>query len=318
MTSERHRHVVAVLLACVLWGTTGTVAHHAPAGSNPALVGLATFGFGGLVLLLIDAAHVRALVRDRSSWPLLGVGAVGVCMYGGFYYWSMALVGVAIGNVLALGSGPVFAALLELVVQRRRVSRGWVLATGVSVLGMVLLSTSAGAYAPGGPGGPGGSGGSDGTGGAVLGVALALAAGLGYAVYSWAGAALIERGVPSRSAMAGIFATASIALVPAFALLHPGPLLSTQGLVILAYLAVIPMAVAYLLFGYGLRGLSASSATTLALAEPVVATVLATLLLHERITPVGWLGLGLIGIGIALVAAAERTPTPACDRASSQ
>ncbi|HPF79705.1 hypothetical protein [Nostocoides australiense] len=43
MNSERRRHTVAALLAAGLWGTTGTVAHHAPAGSNQALVGLATF-----------------------------------------------------------------------------------------------------------------------------------------------------------------------------------------------------------------------------------------------------------------------------------
>lgn len=42
MNSERRRHTVAAL-AAVLWGTTGTVAHHAPAGSNQALVGLVTF-----------------------------------------------------------------------------------------------------------------------------------------------------------------------------------------------------------------------------------------------------------------------------------
>ncbi|MCE1180383.1 MAG: EamA family transporter [Micrococcales bacterium] len=288
---ERQRHTVAVLLAAVLWGTTGTVAHHAPAGSNQALVGLATFGFGALVLLAVDIGPVRTLLRDRSTWPLLLVGAIGVCMYAGFYYWSMDLVGVAIGNVLALGSGPVFAALLELVIERRRVSGGWALATALSVLGITLLSLSAHASGGDSP---------------VLGVTLGLAAGFGYALYSWAGASLIGRGLPSRSVMAGLFVVAAAALLPAFALGHPGPLLSGRGLLVLAYLAVVPMAAAYLLFGYGLRGLSASTATTLALAEPIVATLLATLILHERITAQGWIGLGLIMIGILLIAALER------------
>jgi drug/metabolite transporter, DME family len=103
----------------------------------------------------------------------------------------------------------------------------------------------------------------------VLGVLLGLGAGVGYAVYSWAGARLIARGRPSRGVMAGIFTLASVVLVPWFVLVSPGPVVTqSSGLIVLAYLALLPMAIAYLLFGYGLRGLVASTATTLALAEP--------------------------------------------------
>lgn len=295
MNQTRARYTWAVLLAAVLWGTTGTVAHHAPAGSNQALVGLATFGFGGLLLLALDARAVLRLVRDRATWPLLIVGALGVAAYAAFYYWGMALIGVAIGNVLALGSGPVFAALLELVIQRRPISRGWAIATVVSVIGIALLGLSAHAE-------PGSS--------PLLGVILALASGFGYALYSWAGASLIGRGHSSRPVMAGLFGVAAIGLTPAFFIGGPGPLLSVRGLVILAYLAIIPMALAYILFGVGLRGLPASTATTLALAEPVVATLLATVILHERISAQGWVGLGLIIVGILLIAAVERRTPP--------
>ncbi|MEI2775271.1 MAG: EamA family transporter [Tetrasphaera sp.] len=287
----RHAHIGAVLAASVLWGTTGTIAHYAPAGSNHALVGISTFGFGGLALLALDSRPVGRLLTDRSTWPLLLVGALGVGAYAGFYYWGMALVGVAIGNVLALGSGPVFAALLELVIDKRPIGPAWAVATAVSVLGIALLGASA-SSAPGpNP---------------VGGVVLALASGFGYALYSWAAARLIGRGHRSRSVMAALFAVTAVVLVPAFLMAGPGPLLQPRGLAILAYLALIPMALAYLLFGYGLRGLAASAATTLALAEPVVATVLATVILREQISAIGWLGIALIVVGLLLVARAER------------
>ena len=135
----------------------------------------------------------------------------------------------------------------------------------------------------------------------LLGVFLALAAGVGYAFYSWAGARLIARGQGSRSVFGALFAVAAMVLVPAFVILGPGPLVQPRGLIVLVYLALIPMALAYLLFGYGLRGLSASTATTLALSEPVVATLLATVVLHERIPTLGWAGLLLIMLGLTLV-----------------
>jgi DME family drug/metabolite transporter len=283
--------MLAVLLASVLWGTTGTVAHQAPEGSEQLLVGLATFGFGGLVLFALDVVPAIRVVRDRALTALLLAGAGGVVMYAAMYYVAMDLVGVAVGNVLALGSGPVFAVLLELVLDRQRLRAGWVLATTVTVAGVALLAATAGGARGTSP---------------LLGVALALGAGLGYALYSWAGARMIGHGHASRSVMAAIFAVASLGLVPAFVVGGPGPLLTQEGVVVLGYLAVVPMAFAYLAFGYGLRRLRASTATTLALAEPVVATGLAVVALGERLGLTSWIGIALIVVGLVLVAVAER------------
>ncbi|MCI1748135.1 MAG: DMT family transporter [Acidipropionibacterium sp.] len=113
--------------------------------------------------------------------------------------------------------------------------------------------------------------------------------------------------------MAAMFTLASVVLVPWFLLAGPGPLVSPRGLAVLAYLAVVPMALGYLLFGYGLRQVPASAATTLALTEPMMATLLATSTLGEKLAPAGWIGLSLVGVGIVLSAmsqsrSAARTP----------
>ncbi|MDN6811746.1 MAG: EamA family transporter [Acidipropionibacterium jensenii] len=87
----------------------------------------------------------------------------------------------------------------------------------------------------------------------------------------------------------------------------------------LAYLAVVPMSLGYTLFGFGLRRVPASAATTLALTEPLTATLLATSILGEKLTGTGWIGLSLVGAGIVLSAISQgrsvaRPPSPAGPR----
>ncbi|MCR8670187.1 DMT family transporter [Agrococcus sp. HG114] len=289
-------HALAVLLAAVLWGTTGTVAHFAPAGSSPLAIGLATFGVGGVVLAAISARRVLAVLCRREHTGWLIAGAVGVVLYPAAYYPSMALAGVAVGNVVALGSGPIFAALLEWAVDRRRPDRRWAAATALAVAGMALLAL----------GGHGGTAPAADAWRAPVGIGLALAAGFGYALYAFAGARLIGRGAPATGAMGALFLVGGGACLVLLGIVGLGPLAQPTGLLTIAYLGLVPMALAYLLFGYALRALSSSSATTLALAEPVVATLLAVLVVGERPSAVGWAGLVIAAIGIAVLAVPSR------------
>jgi drug/metabolite transporter, DME family len=297
--ARRPTHAIAVLLAAVLWGTTGTVAHFAPAGSSALAIGLATFGAGGLVLAAISFRRVVAVLRERAHLGWLLAGAVGVVLYPAAYYPSMTLAGVAVGNVVALGSGPIFAALLEWTVDRRRPDARWAVATGIAVVGIVLLAV-------GGHGGAATAAGATGADASAAGVALALLAGFGYALYAFAGARLIGRGATASGAMGALFLLGGLACLGWLAVVGLGALRYAEGLLTIGYLALVPMALAYVLFGYALRALPSSSATTLALAEPVVATLLAVLVVGERPTPVGWAGLVVVATGIALLAAPRR------------
>lgn len=294
----RPAHAVAVLLAAVLWGTTGTVAHFAPEGSSPLAIGLATFGIGGVVLALVSARRVLAVLRQRAHLGWVLAGAVGVVLYPAFYYPSMALAGVAVGNVVALGSGPVFAALLEWVVDRRRPDLRWALATGVAAVGVVLLAL--------GGHGAAATGSADAS-LAPAGVALALVAGFGYALYAYAGSKLIGRGASSSGSMGALFLVGGVVCLLWLAVVGVGPLASPAGLLTVGYLGLVPMALAYLLFGFGLRVLRSSTATTIALLEPVVATLLAVAVVGERPGPIGWIGLAVVALGIALLSA-RRAP----------
>ena len=66
------------------------------------------------------------------------------------------------------------------------------------------------------------------------------------------------------------------------------------------YLAVIPMFAGYLLFGFSLKLIDASRATLITVIEPLVATVLAVLIVGENFKLIGWFGMALVSLCLAL------------------
>lgn len=99
-----------------------------------------------------------------------------------------------------------------------------------------------------------------------------------------------------------VFGTAAVIALPILFATLPGGLDSLGGLATAIYLGVVPTALAYTLFGIGLRTLSASTVTTIVLAEPVVATILGVVVLDEQLTAVSLLGGGLVFVALAVLA----------------
>jgi DME family drug/metabolite transporter len=291
----------ALVLASLLWGTTGTAASFMPVGVGPLAIGASTMAVGGVLLFAVSARASIAAMRDAASRRWLLVGALGVFVYPLAFYTSMNLAGVAIGNVVSLGTGPVFAALLEWVFERHRLSRLWLGCTAVAVLGVILLAAGADGAVAGRPDSPSAR--------IAAGVGLGLLAGLAYALYTYSSSRAIGAGQSPRGVMGGMFGLGALPL--AVVLLSVGePLLqSGRALGLAAYLAIGPMFVAYLLFGIGMRTLRSSTATTITLLEPFVATLLAVIVVGERLSPVGWAGLVLILVSVTVLATARQPGT---------
>src|SRR5690606_9613123 len=116
----------------------------------------------------------------------------------------------------------------------------------------------------------------------TLGIVLGVVAGSAYAVYSWAAGRMIARGVPRAASMGAVFGVGGALLMPVL-VITGGPLLeSVQSFSVAAYMAIVPMFIGYLLFGLGLARIPASSATTITLLEPAVATLLAVVIVGEH------------------------------------
>jgi DME family drug/metabolite transporter len=280
----------------VLWGTTGTAASFFPDDVSPLAIGASTMAVGGILLFLVSAKAAVVALADRESRRWLLIGAIGVVVYPLAFYSAMDQAGVAIGNVVALGSGPVFAALFEWLWERRGLSTRWLVATAIAVAGIALLSV--GRHADDSSEGNR----------VVTGVLLGLLAGVAYALYTYASSRAIAVGHSGRSVMGGMFGLGAVALLPVLLLLGAPLLQSPQTVSIAAYLAVGPMFVAYLLFGFGVTHMRSSIVTTVTLLEPVVATILAVIVVGERLEPVGWLGLVLILTGVTVLVTARQSP----------
>ena len=158
--------MLALVIASLLWGTTGTAATFFPDDVSPLAIGACTMGVGGILLFLTSVRPSLGVLRDRAARRWVALGAIGVLVYPLAFYAGMDLAGVAVGNVVALGSGPIFAALLEWAWERHPLSARWAVATGLALVGIVLLALG------GHPDASDVEGGSSGT---IAGVGLGLA-----------------------------------------------------------------------------------------------------------------------------------------------
>jgi DME family drug/metabolite transporter len=288
--NEMTRGVLSVVLASFFWGTTGTAASLIPEVS-PLAIGAFSMGFGGL-FLIINTRKTLAHEHKQllSQLTLLLVGGLSVAIYPLAFYSSMSWSGVAIGTVVSIGSAPFFTVVLERLISKKLVSLQWVLSFVFGALGIVLLtlgkqkntslemdvSTQ------------------------HWGIVVGVAAGLAYAIYSWAAKQMIGSGISSKSSMAGMFGVAAIFLLPSLLVTGDDLFATVTNSVVVLYLAIVPMFIGYLLFGLGLRHIEASKATLITLLEPVVATLLAIIIVGEAFDIEGWIGMFLIAICLTL------------------
>jgi len=73
------------------------------------------------------------------------------------------------------------------------------------------------------------------------------------------------------------------------------------GWLLILYLGLVPTALAYALYLRGLRSVPATVSAIITLLEPLGSTVLAVLLLGERLTALGLLGAALLLASMALL-----------------
>ena len=276
--------VLFILGAGVLFGTAGTAQALGPAGASPMGVGILRIEIGAVALLLampLLGTSPRRLVPLLRTRAMI-VTAVTAATYQLCFFAGVSSAGVALGTLVAVGSGPVFAGLLGWAFLSHRPTRGWLVATAACVTGLTLLA------AP------------DLGGGSSVGLLLALSAGLCSAGYNVAAKIQLDRGVTALEVPAGSFALGGVLLLPILLTQPLGWLADPRGIAVALYLGVATMAVANVLHARGIGGLTPGPVTTLMLADPVVATILGVVLLGESLAPVSMVGVLLVLAGLLL------------------
>lgn len=297
--------IAFVSVAAVLWGTTGTAQSLGAGGLSPFWVGAAQLAVSSLFLgALLAVSHWRLRGRAgqggapvqpllpnpvhlglRPAWFLLA--SMGIGGYSIFFYEGVTLTGVAVGTAVAIGSGPIWAGLMQALVLRAPLSALWWVGTLVSVAGGAAMVMARG--------------------GATLswsGLALCLLAGLSYAGYALINKRLVTHMSP-RVVNFYVFTGAACMAVP-IALVQSGlPQWSLAAVLVVVYLGVVVSGLAHMLFSIGLRSISGPTGVTLSLIEPVAAFVLAVWVVGERQPLQSWLGLLAVLAGLMLVIGAE-------------
>ncbi len=289
--------VGAVLLAATLFGTTGTAQALGPDSTTPLGIGAARLAVGGLALLAFLPVVGASWREAVALWRTRSGVVAGACtaLYQVFFFAGVQRAGVAIGTLVALGSGPVLTGVLARMLLGERPGRAWLVATGLCLTGLAALVLG---------GSPSGT--VD-----ALGAVLALLAGLSYAAYTVLAKRQLDAGHRPTVVMAAAFGLGGVLSLP---LLVTQPLewMSEGGGLLLAlYLGLITVTLGYLLFVQGLAALQAGPVTTLMLAEPVVATALGIVVLGERLTLLGAVGATLVLIGLLLQGRGSAVTAPA-------
>lgn len=281
--SRSTRGLLAIAVTAALWGTVpiATNGVYQVSAATPLSVGLFRLAFSLPILLPIVLYRTgrdewRFGIRDAIL--LLFFGAA-MALYQVCYFAAIPRVGVTVAALITLCTAPVLVAVLSTILLRERPGGRVVTAMVGAILGTILLvgspqTTGAGAES-------------------VQGVALALGAALSFAVVALSGRALAGRYRDLQLVAIGM-AGGALFLLP-FALsagltLHYSP----AGWSLLLYLGVVPTALGYVLFFYGLRYTTATMASTVNLLEPLTSTLLAWLLFDERLGASGLLGGALL------------------------
>lgn len=234
---------------------------------------------GGVALLLFAGAQgLLRRTRDLPLGPTL-LAALAVAAYQLCFFAGVRRAGVAVGTLVAIGSAPIFAGVLSMTFLRARPGLRWAVATALAIAGCTLL------VAGGGTPGAQSSG--------FLGILLALGAGGSYAIYTLASKRIVITAPPDLAA-AAVFGLGALFLLPVLLLSDTRWLATPRGAGVALALGLVATALAYILYTRALRTVPAGTAVTLALGEPLVASLLGVFLLGERLSVRGWTGVLLI------------------------
>ncbi len=274
-----------IVLGAILFGTTGTSQYFAPPGIDPATTGALRLAIGGPLLCLLALGLRSQSLKGVVSLPRLPFlfCITGVTIYQLCFFKAVHLTGVAVGTLVAMGSAPVMAGFAGFILFKEILGWKWCLAAVLTLAGCALLVL------------PGGNITVDPTG-----IALASAAGGGYALVLMASKRLLVNG-SALVLMAVVLTIAAFVLCPKLITADWQLWLTPRGISVALWLGVAATGLAYLLLAVGLAGTPLSSGALLTLAEPLVACLLGILVIGERVTAFSLAGMILVFGGLALV-----------------
>ncbi|WP_405495240.1 DMT family transporter [Streptomyces sp. NBC_00096] len=315
------RSLLHLVIAGAAWGTAGAAASLLFLASDLGPVALSFWRCAGGLVVLLAVLAVRRSRRPRASrrsegarvpeearvrdprarasvGSLIGTGLL-FTLFQSAYFAAVRETGLAVGTVVTLGAGPVLIALGARYWMGERLGRGGTVAVVGALAGLAVLVLGSG-------------------GGEVrpLGVGWALLSAAGYGGMTLRARLLGQRGAGGDPLVTTVWSVGvgTVCLLPLAAVegLVPHTAEPLRVLLLLAYMATVPTALAYALYFSGAAAVRAATVSVIMLIEPVGAAAIAVLVLGERLTGAVALGTVLLLTAVgSLIAAESRRPADA-------
>ncbi len=277
-----------IILAGILWGTSGIFVHY-----------LAPYGFTSLQMTAVRGTvsflclAVYALIFDRSLFRVSRVQlilciCIGISLLGtaGGYFASMQMTSVSTAVVL-MYSAPIYVTVFSVLFFKERMSKGKLTALILMILGCALVSGIVGGlkFDP-------------------LGIFLGVFSGISYAAYNiFTKIATRKKCKPLSATMYSSLFMSLIALCVS----KPGEMLGSamqKPLLLfpmLLGLGVVTFVLPYALYSTAIKVLPAGTASALSIVEPMAATIFSVILFDEKLTLYSVLGIALILVAVFLL-----------------
>jgi drug/metabolite transporter (DMT)-like permease len=295
--SSTARGYALVILAVSIWATLGLfytallnlgLARLSIAFCRAAIATLTLL----IILLVRDRSQLKVAVRDLPL--LIGFGAIGIAVFYVVQILSVESAGVAVTWVL-LYTAPIWIVLFSAIFLHESITRPKMIVMALSLIGCALVVKIYQGVAINLPG-----------------LLAGLVTGLCYAAYTLFSKAASTRGYNTWTFMLYGLLFGSICLLPLQSIGDLARSISAPGAISwLLLLSFGPTLAAATIFIEGLRHVRASNASIIATIEPVLATILAVLFLHETLEPLQLIGAGLILTGVIVLVRSQ-------DRSASQ
>lgn len=289
------RVIGAVAFTVLAWASAFVAIRAAGRDFSPGALALGRLTIGAFVLgLLVVVSRPRWVAPNRREWLLIVL-----CGLTWFAVYNIVLNAAeqridAGTTAMIVGVGPILIALLAGALLGEGFPRWLLIGAGVAFLGAILVGL-----------GTRTNGSID-----IGGVALALAAAVTYAIGVLAQKPVLRR----LPALQVTFLTCTIGALGCLpfvgSLIAELPAADTTGVIGLAYLGLVPMALAFLTWGYALARMDAGRLGVTTYLVPPITIVMSALLLAEWPPPLAIAGgvVCLIGVGLTRRSAVRRAP----------
>jgi len=280
--------IVYVCLAAFLWGCMGIFVK---ALNNAGLFAINVVHVRITLALLIVGIYIaitnpkRFKIRLKDVWCFIGTGIVSLLFFTWCLFSGMEIAPLSVITIL-LYTAPVFVMIMSIILFKEKINRYKVISLLLTLIGCVLVSGIGQDMSL-----------------SASGILFGLGSGFGYALYSIFSRYAIERGYDSWTIT---FYTFLFCVLGSFFLADNGLIISTVKEEPSLVLWMLGMAfftgfLAYVLYTKGLEGMESSKASIIATLEPVVATVVGTLVFDEPLTVMVVVGIIAVVGGIVVL-----------------